>query len=82
MSRSSKVFDALRLRIPASLDAVLPAEAVAEKIASLNAIRGGWVAHALGVSKSIDDDDEDLEEDDEVLHDTCMEVHGSSSIRW
>ena len=65
------MFDALRLKIPASFDAVLPADAVAEKIASLNAIRGGWVAHALGVSKSIDDEDDvedDAEDDDEVLH--------------
>ena len=71
MSRSSKVFDALRLKIPSSIETGLSAEAVAEKIASINAIRGGWVTHALGVSKSIDDDDdeeEDMHDDDEVVY--------------
>ena len=67
LSRSSKVFDSLRLKIPSSVDTVLSAEAVAEKIAGINAIRGGWVTHALGVSKSIDEEDEeDFHDDDEV----------------
>lgn len=70
LSRNSKVFDTLRLKIPVSVDSVLSADAVAEKLASLNSIRGGWSINALAISKSIDDDDdndEELNEDEDEV---------------
>jgi hypothetical protein len=78
LTRSNKAFESLRMKIPTDSDTVLSPEKVAEKIASITGISGGYCSTASCVSQRIgdeeDDDNDEEDENDEVEEDEEEEV--------
>lgn len=79
LSKSSRLFESLRLRLPSAVDAApLSPEKVASKIASLTSISGGYCANAVCVSRSmssssVDDDEDDAYDEEEEDDDEAEE---------